>query len=196
MSQLTERILIVDDGPSGALEAMIQAEVPETLVLVSSPRPRSQTLRRGVWVSRVPIAQMVPLDGLVHMRVTSDPTWTPEPICAEILHGLLPPTDCANAFFVVAQLLGLTVPATVRDEPTVRSWLKARRALAEGRFEAARSHISAVTRTWPEWTPGWALADEVYTRLGAFEVAMACRRRSEEPPIRIAERPSSLRKAS
>ncbi|MCP4806039.1 MAG: hypothetical protein GY913_34375 [Proteobacteria bacterium] len=196
MSQLTERILIVDDGPIGALEELITAELPDTLVLVSSPRPRSQTLRRGVWVSRVPIAQMVPLDGLVHMRVTSDPTWTPEPICAEILHGLLPPTDCANSFFVVAQLLGLTVPATVQDEPTVRSWLKARRAMAEGRLEAARAHISSVTRTWSDWAPGWALADEIYTRLGAFEVAMACRRRSEEPPIRLAPHPTLLRKAS
>lgn len=196
MSQLTERILIVDDGPPGALEALIQAEVPEVLVLVSSPRPRRQSLRRGVWVSRVPIAQMVPLDGLVHMRVTSDPAWTPEPICAEILHGLLPPTDCANALFVVAQLLGLTVPATVRDDVTVRAWLRTRRAMADGRLEAARAHISNVTRTWPDWAPGWALADEVYTRLGAFEVAMACRRRAEEPPIRIAPRPTPLRKAS
>ena len=181
---MSERILVVDDGPEGALEQLLGTELPGRLVLVSSHRPRPRGIGRGVWVSSVPIQQMVPRDGLVHMRCTSDLAWTPEPVCAEILQDLLPPTDSATAFFVVATLLGFTVPATVTECVAVRSWLRARRALTEARFNVARTEIGLVTQQWPEWGPGWALADEIHTRMGRYIEALACRARSEQPPVR------------
>lgn len=189
----SERILVVDDGAEGALAELIASEVPGRLALISSTRPRPRDLGRGAWVSSAPVQQMIPRDGLVHMRVTADPSWTPEPVCAEILQDLLPPTDGASAFFVVATLLGFPVPATTTDDPAVSAWLRARCALAEGRYEVARRAIATVTTLWPDWTCGWALAEAIHMRMGRYMQALHYRAKSEQPPVRA---PREMRKAS
>ena len=188
------RLLIVDDGPAGALEHLIGQELPDALALVSSPRPRPNGLRRGVWVSTARIRAMLPQDGLVHLRLTSDPSWAPAPIHAQVLAELLPPADDdAGAFFVVAELLDVERPVVCQPEATIQSWLRARRALRSRQLEHAREAVRVVNRAWPSWGPGWALGDEIYTCLGLFEVALACRDRAGEPPVQVPPRRAMLR---
>ena len=188
------RLLIVDDGPSGALERLIGQAMPDALALVSSPRPRPAGLRRGVWVSTARIRAMLPQDGEVHLRLTSDPSWTPEPIHAQALAELLPPADTdTNALFVIAELLGIEHPVVSTTDSTIQAWLRARRAMRSLNLDHARNAIHEVTRAWPSWGPGWALADEVYTGLGLFEVALACRDRAGEPPVQVPPRRAMLR---
>ncbi len=188
------RLLIVDDGPTGALERVIRQELPDTLALVSSPRPRPTGLRRGVWVSSARIRSMLPQDGVVHLRLTSDPSWCPAPVHARVLAELLPPADedCAS-FFIVSELLGIDRPVVPVLDETMQSWLRARRAMRSRQLDAAREAIVSVNRQWPSWGPGWALADEVYTCMGLFEVALACRDRAGEPPVQVPPRRAMLR---
>lgn len=191
------RLLIVDDGPAGALEHLIGHAFPDALALVSSPRPRPAGLRRGVWVSTARIRSMLPQDGQVHLRMTSDLSWEPEAVHAQALAELLPPADSDTAaLFVVAELLGIECPVVARPDGTIQSWLRARRAMRDRRLDHARDSIHEVNRAWPSWGPGWALADEVYTCLGLFEVALACRDRAGEPPVQVPPRRAMLRMVS
>jgi hypothetical protein len=183
---MRERLLIIDDGPEGALEQLLAQELPDMLAVVSSKRRSNPGLRRAVWLSTAPIQQLMPRDGVVHLRLTSDLLWTPEPLCAEILEDLMPPGPGPAAMMVVATLLGLQLPVTIETTPPMESWLRARRFLRQGDLESARQAISLVNRAWPAWGPGWSLADEVHARMGLFHVALACRMRADEPPVRLA----------
>ncbi|HJN75612.1 MAG TPA: hypothetical protein QGF58_16905 [Myxococcota bacterium] len=94
----------------------------------------------------------------------------------------------SERILVVATLLGLTVPATLDETSAIRSWLRARRALTEGRNNIARTEIRFVNQQCPEWAPGGALADEIHLRRGRYIDALACRARSEQPPINTPRR--------
>ena len=188
------RLLIVDDGPAGVLEQLIGQEVPDILALVSSERPRPPGLRRGAWVSSARIRSMLPQDGFVLMRLTSDPSWSPASVHARVLAELMPPAeyDCA-AFLVVAELLGIARPVVPVLDDTTECWLRARRAVSSKQLEAAREAILTVNQRWSTWGPGWALSDEVYTRMGMFEAALVCRTRAGEPPVQVPPRRAPLR---
>ncbi len=183
---MRERLLIIDDGPEGALQQLLAQELPDLLAVVSTKRPSHEGPRRAVWMSSAPVQHLVPRNGVVHLRLTSDLLWTPEPLCAEILSDLLPPGPGPAALMVVATLLGLQLPVTPETTPPMESWLRARRYLRQAKLEEAREEIAQVTRAWPAWGPGWSLADEVHARMGLFHVALACRIRAEEPPVRLA----------
>ena len=48
------RLLIVDDGPAGALEHLIGHAFPDALALVSSPRPRPAGVTRSALITQCP----------------------------------------------------------------------------------------------------------------------------------------------
>ena len=179
---LVARLIIIDDGAPGALQDLLDRELPETLALVTSPRVRPQGIRRGVWVSQSRLRELLPSHGSVRIRVSADPDWQIE-ADSDVLRKLLPPAEPAVALAVALQVLGKSAPASTPEDRVLSAWRSAVTAWKLQDLEAAREAITVVNRRWPTWSPGWAFADEVYTCLGNFHVALACRSRAGEPPV-------------
>lgn len=179
---LVARLIIIDDGAPGALQALLARELPDTLALVTSPRPRPEGTRRGVWVSQSRLRELLPSHGPVRIRVSADPDWQLQ-ADADVLRKLLPPADPAVALAVALQVLGKKAPRSTPEDRVLSAWRSAVVAWKKQDLDAAREAITIVNRRWPTWSPGWAFADEVYTCLGNFHVALACRSRAGEPPV-------------
>ncbi len=176
------RLIIIDDGAPGQLAELLNREVPETLALVTSPRLRPAGLRAGVWVSNSELRELLPASGPVRIRVSADPNWALQ-ADAETLRKLLPPAEPSVALAVALQVLGKKAPLSTPEDRVLSAWRSAVRAWTRQDLDAAREAITVVNRRWPTWSPGWAFADEVYTCLGNFHVALACRARAGEPPV-------------
>ncbi|MED5371477.1 MAG: hypothetical protein VX899_10715 [Myxococcota bacterium] len=191
----TPRLIILDDGPPGALEALLGRELPETLALVSSVRPRPAGLRKGVWMSDSKLHELLPETGPVRIRATSDLDWQIL-LDAEILREVVPPASAQVALAVALQILGQPGPRTRPHDRVLQAWEAAVAAWNRRDLDGAREAITLVNRRWPTWKPGWSFADEVYTSLGMFEIAVACRCRSGEPPLFRLRSPKPLRKVA
>ena len=191
----TARLIILDDGPPGALKAMLARELPDTLALVSSKRPRPDGIRRGVWLSDSKLHELLPQSGPVRLRVSADPDWQIR-LDAEILREILPPAEAPIALAVALQILGQPAPTSIPEDRVLDAWHAAVRAWKSQDLEAAREAITVVNRRWPAWKPGWSFADEVYTSLGLFQVALACRCRAGEPPLFQIRKPRTRRRVA
>lgn len=192
---LVARLIIIDDGASGALQDLLDQELPETLALVTSERIRPAGIRPGVWVSPSRLRELLPSHGPVRIRVSADQDWQLE-ADSDVLRRLLPPAEPSVALAVALQVLGKEAPKSIPDDRVLEAWRSAVRAWKAQDLEAAREAITVVNRRWPTWSPGWAFADEVYTSLGNFHVALACRSRAGEPPVIRMRRQRVERKAA
>jgi hypothetical protein len=177
------RLLIVDDGPVGELERLIAGELPDVVAVVHSMRPRSPTLRRGVWVSDESLADLVPPEGQVMLRATSDLSWCPDPLDGGLIRALLPPDDAPASIRILSDLLPLDPLLSPCDSEVLADWDLARIARLRGYHEIAAEAVLRITERWPTWSPGWALADQIHQRLGRHEAARVCRARSGAPAV-------------
>jgi hypothetical protein len=181
------RLIIIDNGAPGALQDLLDREPSDTLVRVTSNRLAPVGIRSGVWISQSRLREMLPSQGSVRILVSSDPNWELH-ADSDVLRKLLPPAEPTVALAVALQVLGKKAPTSTPDDRVLSAWYSAVTAWKKQDLETAREAITVVNRRWPTWSPGWAFADEVYTCLGNYHVALACRSRAGEPPVLTMQR--------
>ncbi len=176
-------LVVVDDGDPGSIE-LVLSESPRGLELwvdLEVPRDPLGALQLhwpGHYGAKIRLREWVRHPGPWHLRISSDPSWTPPPLTD---FSLLPDIAAPDALLALCAVLGWAPPGRSRmglqrvRHPLAVAALKARRDLKRGNPKGALGFIGNVLAQKATWRGGWLMAEEAFTALGKAEQAAFCR---------------------
>lgn len=179
------RLVVVDDGDPGALEACLHKHSRREWALwvdLEVPRDPIGEVRLhwdGEYGAREPLHTWIQGEGPIHLRLSSSPEWTPPAIDDP---ALLPPVPPSEAVLLLAAAMDWPLPTMLRrglgpmSQLSWQAW-RARRWLRKAEPRKALSALGPMLDALPEWAPGWAMAAQAFEQLGLRADARACRTR-------------------
>ncbi len=177
--QPKESLLVIDDGDPGALEDTLYRHAKDRSVWVNLEVPRDPLGSVRLFWPGTYGARENPKDWFkgpcpIHIRLTSDPAWSPPPIESADWIPNLPSTEALHA---LRAAMGWPSPKPVRKglvhnvRPLVQQIFEARKHLQEGQADPALQRILPIIRTLPTWPGGWKLAAEGFLLRGDERLA-------------------------
>lgn len=164
------RLLVVDDGDDGALEACLLAAGEHEAVEVVVDAARDTIGGAQLfWPGHYRAAGVFAASGLVRLRLSSTPDWESPPVDA----ALIPPLPPASAVRALAWALGWALPSPTRQVTgsTLHPAAAACRAARGAKGAAALAPAIAVMTTLPNWAPGLWLGAQACAQAGLAEDA-------------------------
>jgi hypothetical protein len=184
--EFREALVVVDDGDEGALEACLKRHSSGRAIYVNLEVPREpfgaiQLYWEGVYVAQERLSpEWIEHTGPIHLRLSSDPDWSPPPL---EFFSLLPDLPAVEAVRCYAHVMGWPEPVARR------TGLKTPSSPLLGELRACRAHMEAgnhlravealreILRLQPEWLGAWWIAADVFESAGLREKAQAFRNR-------------------
>jgi hypothetical protein len=184
-----EAVLVVDDGDPGALEATLHRHADGRAVWVNLEVPRDPLGKirlywPGEYGAREKLHRWMTHPGTIHLRLASDPDWTPPPLSDP---GWLPDLPAVDATLAIAAALGWPAPIRRRQghrapiHPIVSQSWAARKALDGNDGTLALQTLVPILRAMPAWPGAWHMAAQAYTLVGEKERAAECAERIALP---------------
>ena len=181
-----ERLLVVDDGDPGALEATLERwaglySLYIDLEVHRDPLGAVQLHWDGVYAGQADLRTWLPV-GPLHLRLSSDPDWSPPPVTDP---RLFPPLPAPVAVRCLAAAMGWPAPADTRAgiaaaHPLLDRLRECRAAMTRGASGDALAQLVPVLKVLPQWAPGWWLASVLFEGMGNDAQAATCRSRGQQ----------------
>jgi len=179
LREATESLLVIDDGNPGALEDTLYRHAKDRSIWVNLQVPRDPLGRvrlfwPGNYGARQNNSQWFQGPGAIHIRLSSDPFWTPPPIDSA---RWIPNLPGINGVLALAAAMDWPAPSEPRrglaktQHPHVDDCRQARMFLQERRPVEALRIILTLVRAMPMWPGGWKLASEGFLMQGKEEQA-------------------------
>ena len=184
--EFREAVVVVDDGDEGALEKCLNRHSSGRSIFVDLEVPRDPfgNIRLhwdGVYVANKRLtADWIDHAGPVHLRLSSDPEWSPPPIEDFSLLPDLPATEAVRCY---AHVVGWPEPVSRRkglntpSSPLLGELRACRAHMEAGHNLRAIEALREILRLQPDWLGAWWIAADVFERAGLRDRARAFRNR-------------------
>jgi len=178
------KLVVVDDGDPGALEAtlLIHGDNADIFVDLEVPRDPLGEVRlhwQGEYVAQCDLRSwLAGMDG-VYLRLSSSPDWSPPPLPSV---DYLPEIPAHLAVRAAASALGWPQPSGNRrgiyaGHPVLTAALNIRESIGDRDYKLGLESLRELLLLSPGWLGAWSLASEFFSAIGDEERASVWRDR-------------------